>query len=198
MNNMEKEFVNYNQALKLKALGFDEPCLLHVTHYGEMKETRSSLWMLNGYLAECNDDEKITINYEFPNHPSNKEEYWKEINIPTFSQAFRWFREKYNLKSWIEEYTKNKYIYEIRPHKIIDYKEGEIYVYATYEEAELTCLDKLIEIVETKSTQNTNDGRTMEKLIESNRKFDEKNNDNVKYDSSDRNEDTPNITNFFI
>jgi len=106
---MEKEFVPYDRSLRLKVLGFDEPCLLHVTHYGEMKETRSSLWMLNGYLAECNDDEKITIDYEFPNHPSNKEEYWQEINIPTFSQAFRWFREKYGIHSSPKKYDETKW-----------------------------------------------------------------------------------------
>ena len=193
---MEKEFVPYDRSLRLKVLGFDEPCLLHVTHYGEMKETRSSLWMFNGYLAEGNDDEKITIDYEFPNHPSNKEEYWKEINIPTFSQAFRWFREKYGL---VFNLVGSGPYY---PSIALTYVDGdsdiELYEFDTYEEAELACLDKLIEIVENKSTQNTNDGRTMEKLIESNRKFDEKNNDNVKYDSSDRNEDLPNITNFFI
>jgi hypothetical protein len=76
--------------------------------------------------------------------------YESDVKIPLYQQAFRWFREKYNLKSWVEEYTKNKYIYEIRPHKITDYKEGEIYVYATYEEAELACLRKLIEIVKNK------------------------------------------------
>ena len=72
------------------------------------------------------------------------------ISAPTFSQAFRWFREKHGLKSWIEEHTENSYIYEIRPHKLADYKEGEIYVYATYEETELACLKKLIKIVKNK------------------------------------------------
>lgn len=38
----------------------------------------------------------------------------------------------------------------------------------------------------------------MEKLIESNRLFDEKNQKGFKYDSNDRSEDTPNINQFFI
>jgi uncharacterized membrane protein len=146
---MEKEFVPYELAFRLKALGFDEPCLLHVNHYGEMKETRSSLWMLNGYLAECNDDEKITINYEFPNYPSNKEEYWQEINIPTFSQAFRWFREKYNLCSWVYQVEDNRYFFsQLKNGRYLVSKSSE---YNTYEEAELACLEKLIEIIESKS-----------------------------------------------
>ncbi len=40
--------------------------------------------------------------------------------------------------------------------------------------------------------------RSMEKLIESNRLFDEKNQNGFKYDSNDRSEDMPNITQFFI
>ena len=170
---MEKEFVPYELAVKLKKLGFDEPCLLHVTHYGEMKETRSSLWMLNGYLAECNDDEKITIDYEFPNHPSNKEEYWQEINIPTFSQAFRWFREKYHLEGEISKryrwsvnapnpdetfYQWGIFDFTIgRKNYIVwlagyDADKGEK-ACTSYEEAERACLDKLIEIVESQKTK---------------------------------------------
>lgn len=162
---MEKEFVPYDRSLRLKALGFDEPCLLHVNHYGEMKETRSSLWMFNGYLAEGNDDEKITINYEFPNHPSNKEEYWQEINIPTFSQVFRWFREKYQIFHEVltDCTTEPKFVYTYNtfygnPKDLTEQEWGwennigqYSDIYRTYEEAELACLDKLIEIVENKS-----------------------------------------------
>ena len=122
---MTQEFVPYEHALALKELGFDEPC------FGGYDMETLKLWI--GYL---NDGEQFNREYYYP--------------APTFSQAFRWFRKKYNLKSWVEEYTKNKYIYEIRPHKITDYKEGEIYVYATYEEAEIACLNKLIEIVKEK------------------------------------------------
>lgn len=39
---------------------------------------------------------------------------------------------------------------------------------------------------------------TMEKLVESNRLFDEKNRNGFKYDPNDRSEDMPNITQFFI
>ena len=39
---------------------------------------------------------------------------------------------------------------------------------------------------------------SMEKLIESNRLFDEKNQTGFKYDSNNRSEDMPNINQFFI
>ena len=72
------------------------------------------------------------------------------VKIPTYSQAFRWFREKHDLKSWIQEHTVDTFIYEIRPHVLSHYKDGETYVYTIYEEAELACLKKLIELVKNK------------------------------------------------
>jgi hypothetical protein len=53
-------------------------------------------------------------------------------------------------KSWIQEHTSDTFIYEIRPHVISDYKQGETYVYTNYEKAELACLRKLIEIAKNK------------------------------------------------
>jgi hypothetical protein len=78
-------------------------------------------------------------------------QYIKQTEVatlaPTYSQAFRWFRKKHNLKSWIQEHTSDTFIYEIRPHVLSDYKQGETYVYTNYEKTELACLKKLIEIV---------------------------------------------------
>ena len=60
------------------------------------------------------------------------------------SMAFRWFREKYNLLSRIS-YKNDRYKFEYQ------YKSSanNLYTtkYSTYEEAELECLKKLIEIV---------------------------------------------------
>ena len=165
---MEKEFVPYVLAVKLKSLGFDEEC------FGFYNPTVT---------------EKVIMNND--SYGGYGLSYEHIVVAPTFSQAFRWFREKHNLHCAVNTHTSSTnqltYICSLEFGKKL-----------TYEEAELACLDKLIEIVESKSAQNSNDGRTMEKLIESNRKFDEKNNPNIKYDSSDRNEDMPNITNFFI
>ena len=48
-----------------------------------------------------------------------------------------------------------------------------------------------------KSVKHNTDIRSMDKLIESNKKFDENNRKGFKYDPNDRSEDTPDITNFF-
>ena len=60
------------------------------------------------------------------------------------SMAFRWFREKHNLHCAVNTHTSSTnqltYICSLEFGKKL-----------TYEEAELACLDKLIEIVESKS-----------------------------------------------
>jgi hypothetical protein len=104
---MNKEFIPYQQALALKELGFDEPCM-------------SSRDMNNGKGL---------------------------IQIPLYQQAFRWFREKYELSSWIYNSDTSKYFYTILDNGRIvkSHKSSN-----TYEEAELACLNKLIEIVKNK------------------------------------------------
>ena len=84
-------------------------------------------------------------------------------SAPIYSQAFRWFREKYGLYSWIQLHNGyiNDSFYSELPitFSIMDRKTGNKYyerdiphnyLYKTNEEAELECLKKLIEIVEQK------------------------------------------------
>ena len=126
---MEKEFIPYQQAVELKQLGFDKPCF---AVYEDKK------WQLV--------ENKNSISYELCLKTDT-------FPVPTFSQAFCWFREKYNLHSEIllDQTTQPKYCFKI--HKYEDfgnYEEiriGEWFLYRTYEEAELDCLVKLIEIV---------------------------------------------------
>ncbi len=119
---MDKEFIPYEQALELKELGFDEECF--------------------GYYSFS---EKITLKSCFNRTPIILS--GKKCSIPLYSQVFRWFREKHNLEShvkkdWIDGILQG---YE----SIIECLDGYIDVgtFKTYEEAELECLKKLIEIV---------------------------------------------------
>ena len=121
---MNEEFIPYEQARELKQLGFDEPC------FGFYDESLYFPNNENQYGTFCNQPLDV---------PS--------CSAPLYQQAFRWFREKHNLKSWVEQHTKDTFIYEIRPHKSSDYEVSDIYVYKTYQETELACLKKLIEIV---------------------------------------------------
>ena len=123
---MEKEFIPYEQALALKRLGYNEKGLAFYTEnaYGDGQELQ---WFRKP--NDCNND------YVF-------------ISAPTFSQAFRWFREKYGLNSHIHQEGRNNYSYSCGQ----GYSDeiGGYQDFNTYEEAELECLKKLIEIVKQK------------------------------------------------
>jgi len=128
---MNKEFVPYELAVKLKELGFDEPCIA-------------------GY---SNSTEKL----EFYSRPLVTKDSFT-VDAPTFSQAFRWFREKYNLMfqifysrngnySVIIHRTTPEYMDLVNQVKPSDGCVDEVVDCYSYEEAELACLEKLIEIV---------------------------------------------------
>ena len=118
---MEKEFVPYEQALALKELGFDEKC--GACYY---KKFDNEI----GYHKVYRDFNFVQLT----------------VSAPTFSQAFRFFREKYGLHYII---CKNIQMdgYGYREVILIPYmEENENTIFKTYEEAEVECLVKLIEI----------------------------------------------------
>jgi hypothetical protein len=131
---MLREFVKKDIAIEMFNIGFDELCIKF--HWIDQDKPK---WM-----GETNSPSKL-----------HRQKYWKEnndlytISIPTFSQCFRWFREKYDLYINITKYndendTQDKFYYYISD----GYMEEE---FNTYEEAELECLKQLIEIVKTKT-----------------------------------------------
>lgn len=125
---MKKEFIPYIQALALKELEFDEPCF--------------------GYYSEKD---------FFIDLPSNIQYYTESIIAPTYSQAFKWFRDKHKLKADVLHATSNGgYTYTIWKWNFDNNvgkweRIGVINSWLTYEEAELECLKKLIKIVKTKN-----------------------------------------------
>jgi len=118
---LELEFVPYELALRMKQLRFDEPCM-------------ASRDMGNNHGL---------------------------IQVPTWQSAFKWFREKCNLFGNIyivnfgaDEYSFDVYdLYEEKTKYDNFIGAGTSYsgTFDTYEEAELACLTKLIEIVESKT-----------------------------------------------
>ena len=138
---MEKEFIPYEQALALKELGFDIKCIATITNYGylHIKGTRG-----------------------FPSGGGGMVDEHK-IDCPTFSQAFRWFREKYELSCSIHLIDNSRHYYfeyTICDSKDRDYNDEDCFDsckriydferYNSYEDAELECLKKLIEITKNK------------------------------------------------
>ena len=130
---MNNEFVPYEIALALKELGFDEPC------FGFYNNADGNVWI------------KHTID------ESIKNIYIGDFEAPTFSQAFRWFREKYGLcASFTMNITCGWRICVLPNCGIYISSEFEKELYPktyeknSYEEAELECLKKLIEICQNK------------------------------------------------
>jgi hypothetical protein len=128
---MNKEFIPYEQALELKELGFNEPCL--------------SLYLDNDKKTMTSSMKGADTNSWLKEHYSG---YGNSITAPLYQQAFRWFREKYNLICSVQYMGKNKINWwdiHIVGHYNIHYEEMCM-KYQSYEEAELACLKKLIEI----------------------------------------------------
>ena len=122
---MEKEFVTYEIALGLKELGFGEPCF----GFYEKEILKPTSYV--------NDFDHGT------NHGVDFENVFKTIPVPLYQQAFKFFREKYKLHQVILADEKGKYDI-IVGERISGSCLGQ---YSTYEEAELECLKKLIELV---------------------------------------------------
>jgi hypothetical protein len=133
---MNKELIPYKEALSLKELGFDENCFR---------------WY----------DERWGDDLQLDRYNTNKDLFMTDLDCstPTYSQAFRFFREKYGLHTWVGCKTlyngKTVYIGNGRtiPNTLKDGFIVDIIPYEpkdTPEEAELGCLRKLIEIVKNK------------------------------------------------
>ena len=122
---MEKEFVPYALAVKLKSLGFDEPCM--GVYYGD------------------EDDIQFVLDVRETQYYAQKG-YKNGVLVPTFSQAFRWFRENYQWTIKVNQVTKNNWSYTLENFPKDRTYYGEIY--KTFEVAEIACLEKLIEFIE--------------------------------------------------
>ncbi len=130
-NNMEKEFVTYEQAKALKKLGFVDPCWCY-------------------FMNSIFNDSMFIKDYDY----LNKMTHSRCILAPLKQQVFRWFRDKYQLGAqplrdggwWVVN--------------VVDYSDEEndspqdhltlVKPADGYEEAESSCIDKLIEIIKEK------------------------------------------------
>ena len=124
---MEEEFVTYEIALRLKELEFDEECLASY-HNTKIIGYEKESWLV------LNEDSDQFLESTFI------------CKAPLWQQAFRFFREKYGLHYII---CKNIQMdgYGYREVILIPYmEENKNTIFKTYEEAELACIRKLIEI----------------------------------------------------
>ncbi len=124
---MTREFVPYELAVKLKKLGFNEPCFFAFDNCSTPMRCTD---------LRTNEQKFEGVNYNSSTYTSQ----------PTFSQAFRWFREqRFLIHFSSHDHNIHDFYIKWSPEKSILSD-----AYDTYEEAELACLDKLIEIAESK------------------------------------------------
>jgi hypothetical protein len=122
---MKTEFIPYIEALELKELGFDESCFAIYD-----KKILKSL----GAMQRKNST------------------YPDIITAPLYQQAFRWFREKYNMVGQVNVCT--YFIYDMSNndgfHTTLKMIKQYDRLCNNYEESEFECLKKLIAIVKNK------------------------------------------------
>jgi hypothetical protein len=122
---MNKEFIPYELALEIKELGFNEECVATYRHDGDFN------------IVEQNG-----LSWNIKTNPN------VHCAAPLYQQAFRWFREKGYRFTLSSDYENGIYYFDVWKSNQFMFETD--YIYNTYEEAELECLKKLIEIAKNK------------------------------------------------
>lgn len=122
---MNKYFVTFEQALALKELGFDEPCLA-LFHWDEM--------------------------FVIQQTSTHEQYYGQACSAPLYSQVFEWFRNNHLLEATINRSWSMHSSYHYVIINNMDYDNAiqqESTSNRTYQQAKSACLDELIKIVKT-------------------------------------------------
>ena len=135
----KNEFIPYEEALAIHELGF----------YKHVKPTLISFYYRNGELIFTTTPDSFLFEQD------------EIIPAPLYQQAFRWFREAHNIEACVSCFYNDKLgiPYEKREYHAFIICKGVTSKskYKTYEEAELACLRKLIEIVELNQNKDEKD-----------------------------------------
>jgi hypothetical protein len=127
MNTKQLQLVTYEQAKRLKGLGFD--------------------WELT---KAYNFDKRLFSTAKPYNHNSGTDEY-RDYSAPTVALALKWTRDEKGITCGIERYASYKHTrgWWIDNRNIEHYAD----VFAVYEAAESALLDKLLDILEKEKEQ---------------------------------------------
>lgn len=123
---MDEYYIPYEEALELEKLVFNEYCMGAV--YYEFVYRGNTTILLNT--------------------PDDVDPH-SGVKAPMFCQAFHWFRQKYKLHQFIQSdfsYNISGGIWDVNGYEGCRY-DIDSEPFSSYEEAELDCLRKLIEIV---------------------------------------------------
>ncbi len=134
---MEEEFIPYQQALDLKDLGFDENCLVTESKVGFSRNPSHNM-------------EDLPIQGQ-PYYWKNSEIHSDNCTLPLYQQAFKWFREKYELASHIDLLDRT-HLGDTYYFRLINFTDGinsgaTYEEFKTYQDAQQACLEKLIKLI---------------------------------------------------
>lgn len=142
---MEKEFVPYEESLAMKELGYNEQDFAF--YRLSLEEEREPFTKV----------ELIYFRERYDNHNFRLDLHKQAMNsavctAPLWQQAFRWFREKYNIYHniyYLIEKEGSGYVYEAgyTNSKNVVFFGDLLKLKDSYEEAQLACLRELIKIV---------------------------------------------------
>ena len=159
---MTELFVLFDEAKALKEFGFDESC---VGYY---------IYDVKGELPPEFYYHKIGVDGACQNplcknslHSDESKTNAPKISAPLYAQAFKWFRDNHNMHGCVDlsiisfedgvnryqfhvdDIRQNDYIYHSLNDYIYHSSDGNLFS-VSYEESELACLKKMIEILSTK------------------------------------------------
>jgi hypothetical protein len=138
---MKEHFVNYNQALALKELGFDEPCIARYIIPGDL------------VFKGCYEDSNI-IHLELTQNDICE----AHVLAPLKSQVFEWARDEYGLYHIVHHFEHNnntpkEFLSEVTGKLLMGNDDISGFSYhSTYKEAESACIDTLLEIIKEKKS----------------------------------------------
>ena len=123
---MNKEFITHDEAIALKELGFDEPCIAYYQKSSVIGDDTILPLIIRKDASNWNNNSfsKLGVPY---------------YSAPLYQQAFRWFREEHSLSHMVSN-NLEAFVFAVEGAKMF----GKLY--NSYEEAELACLKKLIEL----------------------------------------------------
>ena len=142
---MKNTFCSYEQALALRKIGFNDDCLY--CYFPDVNYNIGEKYII------------MSTSTYLPNQYKNiltliREGFFvNTVLAPLKQQVFKWFRDKYGLYHYIEpvlvEKAKSKIKFDFNILELSDDVESyDFLTFHTYEEAESSCIDKLIELVE--------------------------------------------------
>lgn len=139
---MKDLFVSYDLAITLQQLGFDKPCLANYYTFGDGRardkkygQTEPELF-IDESLEEREEELRMYA--------------YHVVGVPLFQQVFQWFREEHDMTFFFMPTGKPvKWGYVI-PSCYLEDKNGKAKTYDTYREAEIQCIQSLIDILKQK------------------------------------------------